>query len=84
MAYRGRVFVEIETKLNASSTSETDSINQTDVIKVQVSSLIFLLFNLAARLLLSVTSALLKTNIYMVNLNIPEQIFYTQTCKCIT
>ena len=36
MAYRGRVLVEIETKLNASYITEKDSINQADVIKVQV------------------------------------------------
>ena len=36
MAYRGRVLVEIDTKLNSSCSSEKDVIRQTDVVKVQV------------------------------------------------
>lgn len=37
MAYRGRVLVELETKLNAKCGSETELISQTDIVKVQVS-----------------------------------------------
>ena len=36
MAYRGRVLVEIDTKLNSSCSSEKDVIRQTDIVKVQV------------------------------------------------
>lgn len=37
VAYRGRVLVELDTKLNASCTAEKDAISQTDAVKVQVS-----------------------------------------------
>ena len=36
VAYRGRVLVELDTKLNANCTTVKDTISETDVVNVQV------------------------------------------------
>ena len=37
MAYRGRVLVELQTKLNAKCQKQSESVSQADILKVQVS-----------------------------------------------
>lgn len=38
MAYRGRVLVELETKLNAKCENEKEPLSQTEIMKVEVST----------------------------------------------